>query len=74
MVPGRQLDCNLHGAFKPRKRRSQPMPKRRPIQKRTTSPMKLPNQQTASRGPKLSAPECAAYPLNSANSKLCEAA
>ena len=36
------------------------VPKRRPNQKRMTSPAKLPNQQTARRAPKLSAPECAA--------------
>ena len=60
MVAVRQLGCSLDGAFEPGKDPSQRVPKRRPIQNRTTSPVKLPNQQTTIRVPKLSAPECAA--------------
>ena len=74
MVTVRQLRRILDGAFKSWKDPSQRAPNRRPIQKRITSPVKLPNQQTTIRVPKLSAPECAAYPANSASSRLCEAA
>ena len=60
MVAVRQLGCSLDGALKPWKASEPARAKRRPIQNRITSPVKLPNQQTTIRVPKLGAPECAA--------------
>ena len=53
---------------------SQRVPKRRPIQKRTTSPTKLPSQQTTISVTRFNAPECATYPPNSTSRRLCDVA
>jgi len=50
------------------------LPQRAPLPVAPPPGPQLPNPQTTIRVPKLSAPECAAYPAKSVSSKLCEAA